>query len=97
MPRYFKTRDGRWRKLHIVTFVMSFAIAVYEFIREGLGSLSGIQYLLFAIGVVALAPSEDTPKEHQLRLLRSPRYLFGVAAMVATIGVVAYRVAHQHH
>ena len=67
MPNFLQTRDGRFRKLGIVTFVMWFVFAVLDFIGEGLRSLSGIQYLLLAIGVAALAPYYAVAKEHRVK------------------------------
>ena len=90
-----KTKDGRWRKGDIGVCVVWCVLAVYDFLREGLRSLSGIQFMLFAIGLAALAPSQDEPKEHRVKgwILRSPRYCFGVVALVAAVGVLAYRMA----
>ena len=71
--------------------------AVYDFVREGLGSLTGIQYLLLAVGVVALAPAEDEPQERRLKwhVLQSPRYAAGAVACVAAAGILMYRVARD--
>jgi hypothetical protein len=99
MPHFLKRRDGRWRKWDIAAFVMCFVFAVWDFIREGLGSLSGIQYLLLTIGVAALAPYNAEAKEHRVwwYFPRSPRYFFGAVAYLAVIGVAVYRIAHLHH
>jgi hypothetical protein len=99
MPTLLQATDGRWRKWDIFAFVIWFALAVYDFIREGLGSLSGINYLLFAIGVAALAPYAAEAKENRAwwYFPRSPRAFLGAVAYLAAIGVVIYRMTHQHH
>jgi hypothetical protein len=95
MAQFWKTREGRWRKGTVLWFVLFLVSAVYDFFREGWGSLSGIQYLLFAGGIAALAPAEDERKEPRLKwaTLRSPRYIVGGVALVGAAGILVYRVA----
>ena len=95
MVHFWKTRDGRWRKGIVGWLVLFVVSAVYDFIREGWASLSGIQYLLIAGGIAALAPAEDEPKESRLKwyVFRSPRYLVGTVALVGAVSILAYRVA----
>jgi len=71
--------------------------AVYDFVREGWGSLTGIQYLLLAVGVVALAPAELQPQERQSKwyVFQSPRYVAGAVACVAAAGILMFRVARD--
>jgi hypothetical protein len=76
--------------------------AVYDFVTEGWGSLSGVQYLLIVASIIALAPfkdksSEEGRAERFRRLLHSPRYVVGVAGCVAAVCLLMFRVARGFH
>ena len=96
MPNFAKTNEGRWRPRVLAWITLFLISALYDFVREGWGSLTGIQYLLLAVGAVALAPAKD---ESERRLtwsvLRSPRYLAGAMACAAAAGILLYRVARD--
>ncbi len=100
MPYFWKTGDGRWRKGTVAWFVLFLVCAIYDFIREGWGSLSEMQYLLLAGGAAALAPAEHEPQEARLKgwksyVFGSPRYMVGAVALVAAAAILVYRVARD--
>ena len=96
MPHFWNTGDGRRRGLVVIVVFLVFG-AAYDFIREGPGSLTGLQYLLLALSTVALAPIQDQPTERRsIRIVvQSPRYLGGALAFVVSMGIFVYRVARD--
>ena len=43
MLRFWKTKDGRWRQLLVAFILLLLVSAVYDFAKEGWGSLSGTE------------------------------------------------------
>jgi hypothetical protein len=97
MAHFWKTADGQWRKGIIALVMVFLSSAVYDFVREGLGSFSGIQYLLFAISTVALAPAVDEPEERRLKwyVPRSTRHAAGAVVFAVAAGMFLYGVARD--
>ena len=82
----------------LIALVLLFLFgAAYDFVKEGSGSLSGLQGLLVAVSIVALAPTEDQPTKRRSiwSALQSPQYLAGAVASVAALGMFVYRVARD--